>query len=96
MKFLIVLAIFALASPLYAQSEEKVIEKRGISYGLGGGLGHGDGLGHGGGLSSVSYSVPVVTKSIRISSGGYGGYGLGGHGLGGHGLGGLSRGHGGW
>lgn len=48
------------------------------------------------GLSSVSYSVPVVTKSIRISSGGFGGYGLGGHGLGGHGLGGLSRGHGGW
>ena len=42
------------------------------------------------GLSSISYSVPVVTKSIRISSGGLGGYGLGGHGLGG-----LSRGHGG-
>lgn len=40
----IILAIIALVSPLYAQSEEKVIEKRGIYSGIG--LGY---AGHGGG-----------------------------------------------
>ncbi|KAG9430794.1 cuticle protein 64-like [Apis mellifera carnica] len=71
MKFFIILAIIALVSPLYAQSEEKVIEKRGIYSGIG--LGY---AGHGGGLA---YSAPIITKSIhiptvRLGYGGYGGY----------------------
>lgn len=40
----IILAIIALVSPLYAQSEEKVIEKRDLYGGIG--LGY---AGHGGG-----------------------------------------------
>ncbi|KAG6795900.1 cuticle protein 64-like [Apis mellifera caucasica] len=78
MKFFIILAIIALVSPLYAQSEEKVIEKRGIYSGIG--LGY---AGHGGGLA---YSAPIITKSIhiptvRLGYGGYGGYGAyGGYG----------------
>ncbi|CAD1471490.1 unnamed protein product, partial [Heterotrigona itama] len=83
----VVLIIIAFISPLYAQSEEKDIEKRGI-FGLGS-------LGSAYGLSSISYRVPVVTKTIDTLpfSGGYGGYGLGGYGYGlgnyGHGLGGY-------
>ncbi|XP_012339004.1 cuticle protein 64-like [Apis florea] len=78
MKFFIILAIIALVSPLYAQSDEKVIEKRGIYSGIG--LGYG---GHGGGLA---YSAPIITKSIhiptvRLGYSGYGGYGAyGGYG----------------
>ncbi|XP_016907085.1 cuticle protein 64-like [Apis cerana] len=76
MKFFIILAIIALVSPLYAQSEEKVIEKRGIYSGIG--LGY---AGHGGGLA---YSAPIITKSIhiptvRLGYGGYGAYGGYGH-----------------
>ncbi|KAK9301484.1 hypothetical protein QLX08_006186 [Tetragonisca angustula] len=77
MKFFMVLIIIALISPLYAQSEEKDIEKRGI-YGLGGAYG----------LSSISYRVPIVTKTIHTLpiSGGYRGYGYGyGLGYGGYG-----------
>ncbi|XP_043520880.1 glycine-rich protein-like [Frieseomelitta varia] len=69
MKFFVVLIIIVLISPLYAQSEEKDIEKRGI-YGLGGAYG----------LSSISYRVPVVHTLPIIS--GYRGYGLGSYGYG--------------
>ncbi|XP_006620853.1 cuticle protein 64-like [Apis dorsata] len=78
MKFFIILAIIALVSPLYAQSEEKVIEKRDLYGGIG--LGY---AGHGGGFA---YSAPIITKSIhiptvRLGYGGYGGYGVyGGYG----------------
>ncbi|CAL7943429.1 unnamed protein product [Xylocopa violacea] len=87
MKFFIVLAVIALASPLYAQTEEKIVEKRGI-IGLGGG--------YGGGIGHSSYSLPSYSSSVRISSGGYG---LSGHGLSsglslGHGV--LRGGYGGW